>query len=149
MAKSIQGQGNYWTEFGKLIVDKSGENALRVETSIVGSSSIVIVSNYGQFELVKQNSDWNVNSSASGVILDTEMYVGIVATKLPPTTLQKRRSIDIYVNAGSNIYIGSSAVTIASGMPIQGYKSYQIDTSADVYGITGSQSVNLRILEAS
>ena len=88
-----------------------------------------------------------------GVFLTTAVSVGTTATALPASNLANRRSIIVYNNdASADLYIGGSAVTTSTGVPVSaGSYSPPVDAgnSMTLYGIVASGTVNVRVLEMS
>jgi len=77
--------------------------------------------------------------------------VSNTATLIPATALAKRNSILITNNGGNAIYIGASDVTTANGFPLHPRAVVQIDIqdNVDIYGITASGTVDIRIVEGT
>lgn len=87
-----------------------------------------------------------------GSVLTTAMTVGTSVTALPASSLANRRGILVYNNDSSTtLYIGGSAVTTSTGMPIPPLSyspALDLGPNMIVYGIAGS-SINIRVMELS
>lgn len=91
-------------------------------------------------------------NSLKGPILSTAVDVGTSATPLPATPVEYRRSVVVYNNGASTIYLGGEGVTVANGMPIPaGTYGPALDSGVGsiVYGIVATGTVEARVLESS
>lgn len=82
-------------------------------------------------------------------ILQQAISVGLTPTKIPTTTLARRKSLWIFNNALNAIFIGSSTVSTADGFPLypRGVMNIQVEDGIDIYGISSVAGQELRILE--
>jgi len=84
-------------------------------------------------------------------ILESEVTVAAIATKIPASPIQARHSLLIQ-NIGNNVvYLGSPTVTTANGYPIypRGQITIQIEDDIDLYGIGAVAGEKLRIMEGA
>lgn len=90
-------------------------------------------------------------ASLSGALAAAAVTVGVTAVALPAAALANRRTVTVYNNAAATIYVGPAAVTTSSGLPITPGSAFSLDLAAGVvlYGISGSASQNVRVLEVS
>lgn len=90
-------------------------------------------------------------ASLSGAVAAAAVTVGVTAVALPASALSNRRTVTIYNNGAATIYVGPAAVTTSSGLPIAPGSAFSLDLAAGVvlYGISGSASQNVRVLEVS
>jgi len=116
-----------------------------------GSSGKVEVTNFPPQHIPTPVTNININS-LRGVPLSTVVTVGTTAVPLPATALSQRRSLLVFNNSGSPIFIGGADVTVANGMPVmdQGY-SPPIDAGQymKVYAIAETNGNEVRVLEIS
>ena len=87
----------------------------------------------------------------NGAITTTATTVTTIATKLPATAAESRRTIIVYNNdATATLFLGGVNLTTANGLPIPP-ESYSPPFDAGVrttlYGIVSSGSINVRVLE--
>lgn len=83
-------------------------------------------------------------------VLASAISVGTTATALPASALAGRRSLLIYNNGASIIYLGASAVTTAAGFPLLPGQAITLEIGAlAVYGRVASGTVEARILEVA
>lgn len=80
------------------------------------------------------------------------MSVGTTATALPSSALANRRSVQVFNNAasgGTTLYVGHSGVTTSSGTPVpaQSAVAFNLGPGVSLYGIVGSGTVDVRVLE--
>src|SRR3990167_7261398 len=76
-----------------------------------------------------------------GIAQSTAVTVGDSATALPATPVESRRSLTVYNNSSSTVFIGGSGVTTANGLPIASSQfSPTIDAGVKmlIYGIVSS-----------
>lgn len=95
-------------------------------------------------------TNFNLNG-LRGPVLSTAVNVTTTATPLPTHPLANRRSMIVFNNGGSTIYLGSSAVTVSSGLPVlsQTYSpAMDLGILSVLYGIA-SGTVETRVFEAS
>lgn len=96
-------------------------------------------------------TDINING-LRGIPKSTAVTVSTTATQLPSSNLSNRRSVIIYNNSSSLVYIGGEDVTVANGLPVQ-VDSYSPPIDAgqtmDLYAVVSSGSSEVRVLEVS
>lgn len=81
-------------------------------------------------------------------VLASAVTVGTTAGALPATSLTGRRSIEVYNNGSVDIFLGDSAVTTSTGIPVAPGSFYSCDIGTlALYAISGSASQNVRVLE--
>lgn len=95
----------------------------------------------------------NINiNPLRGTVKSRNITVGVTATPLPDEILAYRRSLIIYNNGASTLYIGGSDVSATNGLPVPA-TSYSPALDAGpkmvLYGISASGNINVRVLEAS
>lgn len=93
-----------------------------------------------------------VSEIAAGAVLSTAVTVGTSATALPSSALSSRKSMIVFNNGNTTIYLGPSGVTTSSGLPVYaGAYSPAINLGAGVtlYAISGSAGQNVRVFEVS
>lgn len=75
--------------------------------------------------------------------------VGTTATLITAAApSQTRTSVTIYNNGASTVYLGTSGVTAAAGLPLPAGQSMEDDVSLGAwYGITSSGTVEVRVVE--
>lgn len=87
-----------------------------------------------------------------GEVKSRTITVTTSITPLPDEVLSYRRSLVVYNNSSSVIYIGGSDVTATNGMPVPA-SSYSPPIDAGpkmiVYGIVATGTANVRVLEVS
>lgn len=86
-----------------------------------------------------------------GVVLTTSLAVGTTATAIPTAVLSSRKSCIVYNDGTATIYLGGSAVTTSSGLPVgtADYSpSFDLGTTI-LYGICSTAGGTARILEVS
>lgn len=92
-------------------------------------------------------------NSLRGPILSTQVDVGSSATQIPASNLSQRRSMIVFNNDSSKtVFIGDENVNTEDGMPVfpkQFSPSLDVGDIVDVYAITTSGTVDVRILETS
>jgi hypothetical protein len=87
----------------------------------------------------------------SGVVLSGARTVGTTATAIPASSLSDRKSLILYNNGTSTIYLGGSAVTSSTGLPV-GTADYSpsFDLGSSVlYGVAGTAGGTVIVLEVS
>ena len=84
-------------------------------------------------------------------VLQQTVTIGVVAGKLPTTPLSLRKSMYIFNNGTSPIFLGNSLVTILDGFPVYPHASVniQIEDGIDVYAISSVAGQDIRILEGA
>lgn len=81
-------------------------------------------------------------------VLSGAVSVGTSATALPASALSGRRVLWVYNNGSSTIYLGSAAVTTASGFPLLPNQSASFEVGAlALYGRVASGTVEARVME--
>lgn len=88
-------------------------------------------------------------SGLSQAVKNSAVSVVAAATALPAVALVARRHIIVYNNGTATIYVGTSTVTVLTGMPIVEGASLHLDLSDDVtlYGIAAAGAHDVRLLE--
>jgi hypothetical protein len=94
------------------------------------------------------------DGSAGGSGLVTVVTVGGAAVKLPSVALKYRRAITIFNNDLNTeiLYIGfDPGLSTGTGFPIPAGSSISMDINGQVvvYGISGGNNIDIRILELS
>lgn len=78
--------------------------------------------------------------------------VGVTATPLPATPLEQRRSMILFNDSGSVVYLGGADVTVDNGLPVldQSY-SPPIDAGQHmvIYGVASLAGCEVRVFEVS
>ena len=94
----------------------------------------------------------NININAlQGIVKTTNMTISTAVVAIPTSTLDNRRSIQVYNNSTNTLYIGGSDVTTTNGIPVPSYSFSQaldMGKNMTLYGIATGSS-NIRILEIS
>jgi len=102
------------------------------------------------------NTDGSINVSATfavpnGAILATAVAADDSAAKpLPATALTARRVVDVQNRGANSIFVGGSAVTIATGIEISkgGNKEFEVGPSQVLYAICDTgKTADVRVLE--
>lgn len=111
----------------------------------------VEVSNFPPHKYPNPVTNININP-LRGTVKSRNITVGTSVTPLPDEVLAYRRSIIIYNNGASTLYIGGSDVTATNGLPVAA-SSYSPALDAGpkmiLYGISASGNINVRVFEAS
>jgi len=89
----------------------------------------------------------NVNGYAS--LLDSAVVAGLTAVALPTTALTGRRSIQVENMGARPIYIGSSGVTVSTGVKVNPGSVWEEDCTAScvVYAISHAAAQDVRVIE--
>ena len=87
----------------------------------------------------------------TGVILETATTVTTTATTIPATALTNRRTILVYNNGSVTVFLGSSTVTTANGVPLApaAEKNLELDDGVVLYGRVASGTADVRSLEGA
>lgn len=91
-------------------------------------------------------------NSLAGFAKSRAITVSTTPTPLPDEVLAYRRSLVIYNNAASTIYVGGSDVTATNGMPVPATSyspAFDAGPKMIVYAVTASGTANVRVLELS
>lgn len=111
----------------------------------------VKVTNFPPTHIPTPVTNFNINS-LRGVPKSTLVTVGTTATPLPATPLEQRRSMLLFNDSGSVIYLGGADVTVNNGLPVldQSY-SPPIDAGQHmvIYGIASTTGCEVRVFEVS
>lgn len=82
----------------------------------------------------------------------TPVTVGTTPQALPSDPLESRRSMIVYNNSSSTLYLGGSDVSSTTGLPVPA-NSYSPALDAGekmlIYGVAASGTINVRVLELS
>lgn len=91
-------------------------------------------------------------NSLTGYVKSRAVTVTTTPTPLPSEVLSQRRSLVVYNNSSSTIYIGGQDVSSSNGMPVPATSySPAIDAGVKmvVYGIVAASTADVRVLELS
>lgn len=92
-----------------------------------------------------------VVGGTAGTPLASAVTVGVTAVALPASALADRKALYIFNNGSVPIYVGGSAVTTATGVPVKPGRGQGFDAAAAcvLYAISGTAGQNVRVLELS
>ena len=84
-------------------------------------------------------------------VRQTQVTLGAVATIIPTTPIQNRKTLMIFNNSSNIIYIGNSSVAAADGYPIypRGSMNIQIEDGVDLYAISAGAASDIRLVEGA
>lgn len=92
---------------------------------------------------VSTSASGNANVKASAISVTTS------ATQLVAgSPLANRRIILVVNNSSNTVYLGGSAVTTATGVPLGKHNSVEVECSTGLYAIAATGTNDIRILEA-
>lgn len=111
----------------------------------------VVVKNFPPTHIPTPVTNFNINS-LRGVPRSSLVTVGVTATPLPATPLEQRRSMILFNDSGSVVYLGGADVTVDNGLPVldQSY-SPPIDAGQHmvIYGVASLAGCEVRVFEVS
>ena len=132
-----------------------GAYVLSVREDILASSTSA-TGDYQSLKTDSLGSLWVRQSAATAspniAILATAIVASNVAILLPAVALASRKKITIMNNSTKTIFLGSSAVTVASGAPLASGASitFELGAGVDVYGIAAAVGTNnIRVIEVA
>lgn len=84
-----------------------------------------------------------------GNLQTTPITVTTTAQRIPTTALIGRKTMIIYNNSTSTVYVGGSNVTATNGLPVLKQQSVSIDASDDIifYIMVATSTANVRVME--
>jgi hypothetical protein len=90
-----------------------------------------------------------MGNSIAGALTNSVTTVTTTATAIPSSAKTGRRTILVYNNGSNTVYLGGSAVTTASGYPLNAGEEKAFDLSGvlNLYGITDTDTSEIRTLE--
>jgi len=85
----------------------------------------------------------------AGRIVQSSTTVTNTATSIPSTAVVGRNTMLILNNGSNTVYLGASNVTTANGYPLSAgeEKAFDLDDAVVLYGVTGSDTSDVRSLE--
>lgn len=89
----------------------------------------------------------NTAGKVVGSALATAVTVATSAVALPASALANRKSLCVYNNGSAQVFLGGSAVTTSSGLPLGAGASYCDDVGSSTLYAISAGSVNVRVLE--
>ena len=131
-------------------LDRVAESLQKLPGNIEFPAS-VSVSNFPPQKYPLPVTNININP-LRGTAKSRTITVTTTPTPLPDEVLAYRRSLVVYNNSSSTIYVGGSDVSSTNGMPVPA-SSYSPAFDAGprmiIYGVTATGSANVRVLELS
>ena len=85
----------------------------------------------------------------AGEIVQTNTDVTSSETAIPATSQTNRRSILVINNGNATVFLGQTGVTTGNGYPLKAgaEKSFDLDEKVTLFGITATDTVDVRTLE--
>ena len=97
------------------------------------------------------NSELILTGVIRSAVLQQAISVGTTAVALPSSALSRRVTLSITNNSSETVYIGSSAVTTANGLPRypRVTLAFLIEEEQTLYAIAGAAGCDVRIMEGA
>jgi hypothetical protein len=125
-----------------------------VNAGSVAYQNVVVSGTPSMVGSVAVTNDVDVNLNAlTGAVLSQEVSLTTADTPylLPASALANRKSLMIYNNSDTDVYVGGSPIATSDGMPIPTGKSIYLSVDADdgVWAVCGTNTKTVRIMEVS
>jgi len=91
-----------------------------------------------------------MGNEITGALTQSVVTVSTSATAIPTTNAEGRRTLLLYNNGSTVVYLGNSSVTTADGFPLKAGEAQGFDVGVvPIYGIVAEGTAEVRVLEGA